>query len=179
MIENSNFPQEDESSEEWISKTRKKKEMQYRQELGEKLLTLKQNQLEELCLPEELLRAFEETKRIKKNEALRRHKQYIGRLMRDLDIDPIVNYLEKLETSHHINTRAFHQLELLRDSLLAGGNSEIGEAIEAFPQVDRQKLRQLVRNAKNEKKNNESHHSNETKHSRVLFRFLRDLQEQD
>ncbi|MCG8314130.1 MAG: DUF615 domain-containing protein, partial [Pseudomonadales bacterium] len=170
---------DDDSTDEWVSKTRKKKEMQFRQELGEKLLKLKPAQLAELNLPEQLLRAFEESARIKKNEALRRHKQYIGRLMRDLDIDPIVNYLEKLETSHHINTRAFHQLEQLRDSLITGGNDEIGEAIETFPQVDRQKLRQLVRNAKNEKKNNAAHHNNESKHSRVLFRFLRELQEQD
>lgn len=164
-------------SEEWVSKSQRKRDMQYRQELGDKILGLKQSQRDQLNLPESLIRAFEEAKRIKKNEALRRHKQYIGKLMRDIDLAPIEDFIEKLNTSHDINTRAFHDLEDLRERLINGDNKVIGEAIEKYPSIDRQKLRQLIRNAQKERKVNEAQNTSENKQGRALFRFLRDASE--
>ena len=84
---------ESSDSEEWVSKTQRKREMQHRQDLGERILSLKQSHRDQLNLPEELIRALEETKRIRKNEALRRHKQYIGKLMRDVDIEEVEAFL--------------------------------------------------------------------------------------
>lgn len=164
-------------SEEWISKTQRKKEMHYRQALGKKLLDLNPDEWTQLQLPEILILALQEAKRIKKNEALRRHFQYIGKLMRDVDSDAIEAYFAKIESAHELNTRAFHELEKLRDALITGDNENIGEVIARFPQVDRQKLRQLVRNGKKEKQINEQQGTNDNKQGRALFRFLRDLQE--
>ncbi|MCG8671872.1 MAG: DUF615 domain-containing protein [Pseudomonadales bacterium] len=173
MIEENDINESDDS-EEWVSKTQRKREMQYRQDLGERILALKQNHRDQLNLSEELIRALEETKRIKKNEALRRHKQYIGKLMRDIDLEHVEAFLEKLDNSHEINTRAFHDLEDLRERLIEGDNSVVGEAIGKYPNIDKQKLRQLVRNAKKERQTNISQNASETKQSRALFRFLRD-----
>lgn len=166
-------------SEEWISKSQRKRDMQYRQEMGEKILALKQTQRDQLNLPEELIRALDESKRIKKNEALRRHKNYIGKLMREVDLEPLEAFFEKLETSHEVNTRAFHDLEDLRERLITGDNKTIGEAIEKYPNIDRQKLRQLIRNAQKERKVNEAQNTSDNKQGRALFRFLRDASEQN
>lgn len=164
-------------SEEWVSKSQLKREMEYRQKLGDKILGLKKSQQDQLNLTEDLIAAIEEAKRIKKNEALRRHKQYIGKLMREIDLAPIELYFERLENSHDINTRAFHELEDLRERLITGDNKTIGEAIERFPTIDRQKLRQLVRNAQKERKINTEQNTSENKKGRALFRFLRDASE--
>ncbi|PIE41965.1 MAG: hypothetical protein CSA49_01075 [Gammaproteobacteria bacterium] len=160
-------------SEEWVSKSQRKREMHHRQEIGEKILALRASQQEQLNLPEELMRAIEEASRIKKNEALRRHKQYIGKLMRDIDLAPIEEFLNRQEHSHQINTRAFHDLEDLRERLILGDNKTIGEAIEKYPAIDRQKLRQLVRNAQKERRVNEAQNTSDNKQGRALFRFLR------
>jgi ribosome-associated protein len=166
-----------EDDNEWVSKTRRKKEMHYRQDLGEKLMTLKPADRDSLNLPDELIAALDEAKRLKKNEALRRHRQYIGKLMRDVDLEPIETYFEQLDASHELNTRAFHELETLRDQLISGDNNDIGNAIARFPQMDKQKLRQLVRNAKKEKQINATQNTSHNKQGRVLFRFLREQQE--
>ncbi|MDX1692136.1 MAG: ribosome biogenesis factor YjgA [Ketobacteraceae bacterium] len=175
-MNNSNDHQEDD--DEWVSKTRRKKEMHYRQALGEKLITLKPEERATLNLPAELEVALEEATRMKKNEALRRHRQYIGKLMRDIDLEPIETYFEQRDSAHQLNTRAFHELEDLRDKLIAGDNNDIGDVIARFPLVDKQKLRQLVRNAKKEQQINESQGTTDNKQGRALFRFLRQLQEE-
>lgn len=169
-----NIPDNDTpDDDEWISKTRRKQDMHYRQQLGEKLLTLKPAEWDELPLDERLHEALIESTRITKNEALRRHKQFIGKLMKDQDVTPLELFFEQRETAHQLNTRAFRDLETLRDQLIAGDNSDIGETIARFPGIDTQKLRQLVRNAKK----SVSQGGQDKSHSRALFRFLRDQNE--
>ena len=173
MSDNDSFPDE----EGWVSKTQRKKEMHYRQGLGEKLIALKSDERSKLGLPEQLIAALDEAKRIKKNEALRRHKQYIGKLMRDIDLEPIETYFAQIESAHALNTRAFHDLENLRDELISGDNNVIGDVIARFPEVDKPKLRQLVRNAKKERDINDKQGSSDNTQGRALFRFLRLLHE--
>ena len=170
MNENDQFQDDDA----WVSKTQRKKEMHYRQAMGEKLIALKPDERTALNLPDELLAALEEANRLRKNEALRRHKQYIGKLMRDIDLEPIEAYFTRVESAHELNTRAFHELETLRDQLIAGDNNTIGDAIARFPAVDKQKLRQLVRNAKKERQINDKQGTSDNKQGRALFRFLRE-----
>jgi ribosome-associated protein len=76
---------EQEQAEERVSKTRLKREMHARQEIGEALVALPEPRLAELDLPERLRDAVLEARRISKFGALRRQLQYIGRLMRDVD----------------------------------------------------------------------------------------------
>jgi len=160
-----------------VSKTLLKKEMLRLQALGEKLIALKEVQLDKLPLGTPLRAAIDETRQIKSREGLRRHKQYIGRLMRDIDSEAIASFVEHMEKSHQLNTREFHHLEELREKLIAGGNEVIGEVIAKHQQVDRQKLRQLVRKAKKERQLQQENPSDPVKNksSRELFRFLRDL----
>lgn len=60
------------------------------QKLGEELITLKQSELDQLPLDEDLLEAVMEARQIKAHGALRRQKQYIGKLMRHVDPEPIL-----------------------------------------------------------------------------------------
>ncbi len=80
------------------SKTQRKREMEELQSLGEMLLTFSLQKLSVLNLPDALTNALKEAKRISQQKARRRHDQYIGKLMRDLDeetINSIRQYLSK------------------------------------------------------------------------------------
>ena len=78
------------------SKSAKKREYLALQKLGEELITLKQSELEGLPLEEDLLEAIMEARAIKAHGALRRQKQYIGKLMRHIDPEPLISELAKL-----------------------------------------------------------------------------------
>jgi ribosome-associated protein len=163
----------DEVEDEFVSKTRRKKDMHALQELGEQLVALGNDRLAQLDLPESLRDAVKEAKRITKFGALSRQMQYIGKLMREVDPEPIRAKLEEWAgQSKELNAK-FHRLEKLRERLLED-DQVLGEVAEQFPQADLQHLRALIRNARQE------HLANKPpKSSRSLFRELRALQEGD
>ncbi len=78
------------------SKSAKKREYLALQKLGEELITLKQSELDALPLEDSLLEAIIEARGIKAHGALRRQKQYIGKLMRHIDPEPLLSELAKL-----------------------------------------------------------------------------------
>ncbi len=78
------------------SKSARKREYLALQKLGEELVTLREADLLSLPLDEDLLEAVQEARRIKAHGALRRQKQYIGKLMRHVDPEPISAALERL-----------------------------------------------------------------------------------
>ena len=160
------------------SKTDIKKQMLSLQELGEKLLALKPKQLKQMPLNDNLLNAIDEAGRIKARGAMKRHKQFIGKLMRDIDPEPIIAQFEKIESAHQMLNKTFHHLEVMREELIEGGNESIGKVISEYPTIDKPKLRQLTKNAKKEKEYNATHETDtSSKHSRALFRFLREQEQ--
>jgi ribosome-associated protein len=78
------------------SKSAKKREYLALQKLGEELITLKESELASLPLDDDLLEAIQEAHRIKARGALRRQKQYIGKLMRFIDPEPLLTEIAKL-----------------------------------------------------------------------------------
>ncbi len=159
------------------SKGQLKRETEHLQAVGEKLLTLSDAQLAKLPLTDKLIAALEEAKRIKpRTEALRRHKQYIGKIIREADTATIEARINEFENQHSLNTRQFHDLEKLRDTLVNGDNNAIGDVLARFPDADSPRLRQLVQNAKKERDQNLAHpDKTENTHGRKLFRYLREL----
>ena len=128
------------------SKTQRKREMHELQSLGERLVELNPEQLAAIALPEDLRNAIDAVRRITRREARRRQLQYIGRLMRSVDPEPI---REKLKVWHGISTEhtaRMHRVERWRERLM---EEEI--AMREFAQVhvgvDTQRLRALVRKA--------------------------------
>ena len=156
------------------SKTELKREMTARQDLGVALTQLSERELAQIPIDDERLRlAIEEVKRITTKSARRRHFQFIGKLMRDIDPEPIQRALDLLHNAHVQQTEAFHEFENLRDAVLAQGDSGVQLVMDRWPQADRQQLRQIVRqHAK------ESGAGKPPAASRKLFKYLRSLSEE-
>lgn len=151
------------------SKTKIKKQMHDLQAIGEQLAELGADKLKQLDLPERLMDAILEAKRIHKFGARRRQMQYIGRLMREVEADPIVAKLEAWSGKSHQHIAWLHQLERWRDRLLES-DAALTELLAEHPEADAQRLRALVRNALKEKELAKS-----PKSYREIFQVLREI----
>ncbi len=156
------------------SKTAIKKEMNELQELGKRLLALKADQLSKVPMSVYLQKAIADSARITQHEAHRRHLQYIGKLMRDEDAEAIRQAVDLFDASSKAFAQHLHVLEKWRDRLIAGDNDTIAEYIEKHSVSDIQHFRQLVRNARKDVQN-----AKNTGASRKLFRFLKEIQDQE
>jgi ribosome-associated protein len=76
------------------SRSARKRAAEYAQKLGVRLAALPEQRLQGLGLPAELLEALHEARRLRGHSALARQHQYIGRLMREVDPQPIERALE-------------------------------------------------------------------------------------
>ena len=157
---------------EWVSKSEMKREMHKLQEIGEKLLSLKASDLAKFTLSDTLLAAIDESKRIKSNEAMRRHLQYIGKLMRSEDVDGIQKNLDKLNPSSDLYLRVQNQAEAWREKLLNSTDAE-QSWFEAYPDTDRQQFRSLVRAAKKEQPKEAGLPVASGKNSKKLLQWVR------
>ena len=158
-----------EDSIEPISKTKRKAAMDELQDIGVTLVGLPKEKLNKLNLPEALLDAVLEAKRITANGATRRQMQNIGRLMREVETAPIIDQLHRWEGKHNAENAYFHQLERWRSRLIEE-EAAFAEFIELYPKVDMQQLRTLIRNAKREQEANKP-----PKSSREIFKLLREI----
>ncbi|XAW89330.1 ribosome biogenesis factor YjgA [Vibrio sp. CDRSL-10 TSBA] len=169
---NQKAPWEDEEEIILVSKTELKNDMIELQKLGEELVDLKPSALAKFPLPDDLAEAIKDAQRFK-NEARRRQLQYIGRLMRNIDPEPLQAALDKLRNKHSQSSAVLHKLEQLRDRVVEEGDSAIEDVMEMYPDADRQRLRQLARQAKKEKQANKA-----PKASREIFQVLKVLNDQ-
>ena len=154
------------------SKTQIKRELQALVDMGERLTTLKPDTLAKLPLTDELRKALEEHKKHTANEAKRRHRSFIGKLMRDQDLDAINALLEQLDASSRQYNERFHNLERWRDRLIEGTDEVLEKFVQEYPDADRQQLRSLVRQAQHELKTNKPPTA-----ARKIFKYIRDLDE--
>lgn len=152
-----------------ISKSEVKRQMTALQKLGERLMELSEKQLAGLPLSNHILEQLAVAKRIKSREGLRRQMQFIGKIMRTEDGEGIAAGLEKIDNGNKALARAFHNLENWRDRLVNEGETVIDELFQELPQLDRQHLRQLIRQAKKEQENNKPPSS-----ARKIFKHLRE-----
>jgi ribosome-associated protein len=132
------------------TRTDLKRESTEVQKLGEDLLTLRTELLMRLDLPEKLVEALAESKRITNFEGKRRQMQFIGKLMRKLEPekhDAIRTALVEQHTPSALETQTLHQAEMWRDRLLADDDA-LGQWITLSPSTDSQQLRALVRQAR-------------------------------
>ncbi|MEO3678438.1 ribosome biogenesis factor YjgA [Rheinheimera sp. FR7-31] len=156
--------------EEGKSKSQVKREMHELQKLGEELVALSAAARAKVPLDDELKDALQLADKLgNKREALRRHIQFIGRLMRSRDLEPIEQALAILRNTNQAATRQFHKVEHWRDKLLSD-NDALTEFIAVYPDVDVQQLRQLIRNAKREQEKQQP-----PKYFRELFQLIKPL----
>jgi ribosome-associated protein len=140
----------DDGDEVFVSKTQRKKIMDSLQELGRELVELPKEKLKKMDLQEDLLAAILEYKRISAHGAKKRQEQYIGRLMRDIDPEPIRTVLSSLKGESAEHTGWLHQVERWRDRLLEEDQA-LPVFLNSYPDADVQALRTLIRNARKEK----------------------------
>jgi ribosome-associated protein len=155
------------------SKSARKRHMLGLQNIGESLVALNDKQLSKIPIDDEqLLSAIRECRQIRSNSARKRHLQFIGKLMRNIDPAPIEQALLSLHTASQQSTAAFHQLEQLREEILTMGADGVELAMTQFPQADRQQLRQLVLQHQRELQSQKPPAA-----SRKLFQYLKVLQQ--
>lgn len=145
-----NNPENDSKQDDVPSKTQRKKDMHALQEIGEQLVELDQKKLIEFNLPEILIDAINLARPMTKHGARRRQMQYIGRLMREVDMQPIQEKLNSWQQVSVHQTARLHQLERWRERLLSDENA-LTEFAQKYPAADLQHLRLLIRNAQKEK----------------------------
>lgn len=152
------------------SKTRRKAEMHELQELGEALVELAPSQLKRIELPEDILEAVLDWQRFTKHEAKRRQLQYLGKLMRATDPEPIRAGLALLRGESAEETARLHKRERLRQRLL-DDEKVLSEIAELWPHADLTQLRQLRRNALKE------HEAGKPPKSfRAIFQIFKELE---
>lgn len=149
------------------SKTQRKQEMHALQDIGKQLVELNKERLAQIDLPENLRDAIIEAKRLHRHEALRRQMQYIGKLMRSVDAEPIQAKLDEWNNVTRTQAAKFHLIEEWRDRLLNEPHA-LEEFTAEFAQADIQQIRTLVRNA-----HREAAAARPPKSSRALFKLLR------
>jgi len=150
------------------SKSQQKRDVEALQELGEALVELPDSQFKRIDLPEDLRTAVAACRKITQNGALRRQKQYIGKLMRHIDPAPIQAQLDVFNgVSAEANVK-LHQAEKWRDKLIAD-NEALTLFLNNFPDTDATHLRQLIRNARDEAARNKP-----PKSFREIFRVIRE-----
>jgi ribosome-associated protein len=133
------------------SKTQLKAEADEKQALGEALLTLRADLMARLDLPEKLLDAIAQARRITNFEGRRRQMQFIGKLMRPLDAEPIRAAIDEQLNGSAQLTLTLHQAEQWRDKLVASDDA-LGAWLTEYPDTDSQQLRALIRQARKDAK---------------------------
>ncbi len=151
------------------SKTQRKHEMHALQDMGEQLVKFEIKQLNALDMPEILMDAILLAKQTKKHGARRRQMQYIGKLMRHVDVAPFQEKINSLKNVSLQNKARLHLIENWRTRLLANDDSftEFGNK---YPSADMQQLRLLARNAHKEKAADKP-----PKSFRLIFQVLQEI----
>jgi len=153
------------------SKSRRKRDMDALQEIGAALVELNKQQIAEIDLPESLREAVLAAQDMKTHEARRRQLQYIGKLMRQVDPEPIRVKLEGWRSTSVEQAAQLHHVERWRERLLAEPEA-LALFVAEHPGTDVQQLRTLIRNTTQERERGKP-----PRHYRALFRMIRELVE--
>lgn len=151
------------------SKSQRKKEMHALQDIGEQLVALSAQRLAELDLPERLVDAIREAKRLTQFGAIRRQMQYIGKLMREVDAADIREKLTLWDAQSKENAAELHLVERWRTRLLEE-ETAFGEFAKIYPKADLTHLRNLVRSIRRDEQAGKP-----PKQFRAFFRQLREI----
>lgn len=168
--ENDAFEDNGDDEENLVSRSQVKRESHALTELGREMTKLEPSVLDKIPLEENIRDAIIAVRKMKKGSALKRQIQYIGKLLRNTDDEPIRAAYEKAINPYREDVKLLHKMENWRDRLIAEGDKALEDLIEEIPQVDRQHLRQLIRQANKEREKNKP-----PKSSREIFQYLKQI----
>jgi len=141
--------------------------------LGERLVALAPAQLAKLPVPDALLPHIAETRRMTSHGARKRQLGFLAKQMRREDpeaLDAVRDALDAGGEASRKETALLHRAEVARERLLEGGDEALSAFLEQHPGADRQRLRQLLRNAAEERARDKPPRA-----YRELFREIREL----
>jgi ribosome-associated protein len=150
------------------SKSQRKRDMLALQDLGVALVRLAAEQVRRLDLPENLRQAVLDAQKITAHEGRRRQIQYVGKLMRQVDADPIQAQLDAIHGESKAAVALMHRCERWRDRLL-DDDGALTELLAERPLEDVQALRATIRAARRERSAGQP-----PRHARELYRLLYD-----
>jgi ribosome-associated protein len=163
--------QHDESEDDYgPSRTQMKRESDALQKLGEELLELPDSRLAAIAMPDILRFALRDAKKITAHGGRRRQLQYIGKLMRQVEPEPYQQAVAAFKLGHAQDQLRLHQLEALREELIASDEA-LQRYIAEHPSVDVQQLRSLIRSARKDAAAQPESRSG--RGFRELFQFLK------
>ncbi|MBE8168723.1 MAG: ribosome-associated protein [Shewanella sp.] len=154
--------------DDYLSRSDDKRESDELQEFGLTLLKFSKKELVQLDLEETLHDCLTTLMSIKqKTEAYRRQLQLLGKIMRQIDIDELKLSLARLRIRTNNQTVQEQRVDKIQQQLVAEGDQAVQTLVEEHPNLDRQKLRQLVRKSKKEIASGK-----ESKTAKELFKYL-------
>jgi ribosome-associated protein len=155
------------------SRTQQRQDALEIRSLAEQLVALPPAQLTRLPIPDELMQHIHDTRKVTSHIAHKRQLQFLAKQMRredDQTLEAIRDALDEGGDAAKREAAALHRTEHWRERLLTDGDTALGELLDEYPHADRQHLRQLIRNASEERLKNKPPHA-----FRELFRELREL----
>jgi len=143
------------------------------QELGKQLLAMPDSRLAGIDMPERLREALDMWKKTKSHEGKRRQLQFIGKVMRLVDAEPLREAVAIWQLGHARDALQLHQIERWRVELLSDDADAVTRWMAEYPQTDVQQLRNLVRQARKDAAAAPEQRSG--KAFRELFQLLKDI----
>ncbi len=165
MSEQSDNTHEDDTI---VSKSQRKRDAQRVLDLAKTLVTLGDKLFKSLTLPEPIREAAVLARSINAHIGRKRQIHYLGKLMRNTDIDGIYTQLQAIEDHAEISRKHHKQLEQWRERLIDEGDNALTELLAQWPHAERQTIRQLVRNT-----HREQSRQSPPKSARALFQYLK------
>ena len=136
----------------YVSKSELKRDAQQYQQLALDLASMAKKQRDKLPLTDDLLQAMIVADKIRaKSEAYRRHMNYITKTLRTTEnIAEIEAAIDLMLNKNNQVDVLLNKIEIIRDELIQQGDDKVNELLAEYPELERQKMRQLVRQAKKE-----------------------------
>jgi len=140
--------------------------------LAEELTQLTDVQLATMDLAEKIVNAILDAKKMSSTKpARKRQLKFVTGQLRTIELDNIIETLDRLKSRSAHGVREHHQAEKWRDKLISADNNDaLTEFLKHYPKADRQYLRQLQRNAQKETKAEKP-----PKTARILYKYLKEL----
>lgn len=157
-----------------VSKSQRRRDALEVKSLAARLIALSPAVLEQVPLDEAVRAAIAEAQRIRANVARKRQLQFVARLLRRADPEPIAQALHDLEHAGRQATARQHRAEAWRDRLLVAGDPALAELVRLRPDSEPQAIRQLIRTARQEAAREKPPAA-----ARRLFRVLREMDERE
>ena len=151
------------------NKSAKKREIEALHVLAEQMVALSDQELARLGVDARLREALAQVRPMRVSGARNRQLKHCVKFMDADDLAPVSTYLNDRQAFQLAENQRFHRMEQWRDRLIGEGDDALGALITEYPETDRQRLRQLTRDAMNERESGKPAGA-----GRKLFRYLRE-----